>query len=41
MFIEKDLEFLTNRIHGVEPTKLGLNPGAEWYVPQAFQKYHD
>ena len=39
LFIDKDLEFLTNRIHGVEPTKLGLNPSEEWYVPQALQKY--
>jgi len=41
LFIDQDLEFLTNRIHGVEPTKVGLNPSEEWYVPLALQKYHD
>jgi peptide/nickel transport system substrate-binding protein len=41
LFIDKELDFLTNRIHGVEPTKLGLNPSEEWYVPLAIQKYHD
>lgn len=41
LFISKDLEFLSGRIHGVEVTKLGLNSNLEWYVPAALQKYHD
>jgi peptide/nickel transport system substrate-binding protein len=41
LFIDQDMEFLTNRIHGVEPTKVGLNPTEEWYVPLALQKYRD
>jgi peptide/nickel transport system substrate-binding protein len=41
LYIEKDLTFLDKRFHGVEVTKEGLNSSAEWYVPQALQKYHD
>jgi peptide/nickel transport system substrate-binding protein len=41
LFIEKDLDFLDSRMHGVDVTKLGLNSTLEWYVPRDLQKYHD
>jgi len=41
LFMEKDLDFIDDRCHGVEVTKTGLNGSLEWYVPQSLQKYHD
>jgi peptide/nickel transport system substrate-binding protein len=41
LFIEKDLDFVDGRIHGLDITKLGLNGTSEWYVPTTLQKYHD
>jgi peptide/nickel transport system substrate-binding protein len=41
LFMEKDLDFIDDRIHGVEVTKMGLNSSSEWYVPKDLQKYHD
>jgi peptide/nickel transport system substrate-binding protein len=38
LYIGNELDFLNNRIHGAEPTKVeGLNPPVEWYVPRALQ----
>ncbi len=38
LFIDKELDFVQNRIHGVTPTKvLGINSLLEWYVPRAAQ----
>jgi peptide/nickel transport system substrate-binding protein len=41
LFMEKDLDLLDKRIHGVDVTRLGLNGSLEWYVPAALQKYRD
>jgi peptide/nickel transport system substrate-binding protein len=39
--ITKQLQFDDKRLHGLEATKLGLNPYLEWYVPKSLQKYAD
>ncbi|MGA3067369.1 MAG: ABC transporter substrate-binding protein [Tepidisphaeraceae bacterium] len=41
LFIDREMTIMDSRIHGVEPTKVGLNSPQEWYVPKALQKYHD
>jgi peptide/nickel transport system substrate-binding protein len=41
LYEDKDMEFLSNRFHGVEATKLGLNAVWEWYTPANLQKYRD
>jgi peptide/nickel transport system substrate-binding protein len=39
LFIIKSLSFVDGRFKGILPTKLGLNPNLEWYVPLDKQKY--
>ena len=40
-YYHKELTFIDGRIHGVEATKLGINPTSEWFVPRTLQKYKD
>jgi peptide/nickel transport system substrate-binding protein len=37
LFIYRELDLAHDRLHGLEPTKLGLNPFLEWYIPKALQ----
>ena len=40
LYADNELSLVDNRIHGVEPTRLGLLFRIqEWYVPKALQKY--
>ncbi|HUB24427.1 MAG TPA: ABC transporter substrate-binding protein [Tepidisphaeraceae bacterium] len=40
LYAEDQLSLIDNRIHGVEPTRLGLMYQIQdWYVPKALQKY--
>jgi peptide/nickel transport system substrate-binding protein len=41
LFIDREMTIMDSRIHGVEPTKSGLNSMQEWYVPKALQKHKD
>ena len=41
LYQEKELTYLDSRFEGMQPTKLGLSPSLEWYVPKALQKYKD
>ena len=39
LVVSHELAFVVDRLHNVEPTKTGLNPPLEWFVPVGQQKY--
>jgi peptide/nickel transport system substrate-binding protein len=41
LWINREMDFMDSRFHGVEPTHLGINGFQEWYTPRALQKYSE
>ena len=37
LYIQKELDFANDRLHGLAPTNLGLNSPSEWYIPSNLQ----